>query len=210
VTGIGCLLAWHDSVRYWTSVLFETSRVGALAYAGNQSIQAVLARAGIGPGTTAGTAAWLALSAVVLAAACWGMRHALAESEKCMALSLNACAALLILPISWSHHWVWCIPALLTLAVISRRENSRLWLAITFAGLAVFAASPQWWFPSGAGRELRWAVWQQAVGSSYVIFALSVLALSAYARTTITRKSITAPRSVERGESVPARPARPA
>ncbi|HEY5018138.1 MAG TPA: hypothetical protein VII59_15325, partial [Streptosporangiaceae bacterium] len=41
------------------------------------------------------------------------------------------------------------------------------------------AAAPQWWFPSGGGRELGWAVWQQAVGSSYVILAAAVLLLSA-------------------------------
>jgi len=39
----------------------------------------------------------------------------------------------------------------------------------------MFAVSPQWWFPNGGNRELRWAGWEQAVGSCYVIFAVGVL-----------------------------------
>jgi alpha-1,2-mannosyltransferase len=187
MTGIGFLLAWHDSVRYWSSVVFETSRVGGVAYAGNQSIQGILARAGLNPGTTAATTAWLALSAAVLAVACWGIRNALEASQDCWALSLNAFAPLMISPISWSHHWVWCIPALLTLAILGQRAHSRLWLVITAGGLVIFVAAPQWWFPSGAGRELSWAVWQQAAGSMYVIFAALALTLSALSKITITR-----------------------
>ena len=56
----------------------QTGRPGSPAYAANQSIQGVLARAGLDPHAPAGAAAWLALSAVVLALACRGMRRALA------------------------------------------------------------------------------------------------------------------------------------
>jgi alpha-1,2-mannosyltransferase len=181
-TGAGFLLAWHDSVRYWTSIVFQTGRIGGIAYAGNQSLQGVLARAGLDPRTPAGAAAWLVLSIAVLVAACRGMRHALAASETTWALSLNAFAALLVSPISWSHHWVWSMPAVLTLAVIGRRHHLRLLFVTAVSGLLVFAASPQWWFPSAAGRELRWSFWQQATGSSYVLFAALVLLLSACAK----------------------------
>jgi alpha-1,2-mannosyltransferase len=183
-TGAGFLLAWPDSVRYWTSIVFQAGRLGNTAYAGNQSIQGVLARAGADPRTLAGTAVWLALSAAVLVVACRGMRHAFAAGENAWALALNAFAALLISPVSWSHHWVWCVPAILTLAILGVRQRARLPLVIAAAGLAVFGASPQWWFPSGTDRELRWAVWQQIVGSAYFIFAALVLLLSAYAKLT--------------------------
>ena len=46
-------------------------------------------------------------------------------------------------------------------------------------GLAVFAAAPQCWFRSGGNRELRWAAWQRAAGSSYVILGGAALLLSA-------------------------------
>jgi alpha-1,2-mannosyltransferase len=178
-TAAGFLLAWHDSVRYWTSIVFQTGRAGDLIYAANQSIQAVLGRAGLDPGTPAGTAVWLALCVVVLVLAARGMRDALARSADAWALSLNAFAALLISPISWSHHWVWAVPGLVTLAVISRRRRHRAGLVTAAAGLVIFAAAPQWWFPSGGNREAHWAVWQQIIGSSYVIFAAVVLVLAA-------------------------------
>ena len=112
-------------------------------------------------------------------AACRGMRPALDRGANAWALSLNALAALLMSPISWSHHWVWGETAMLTLALLSARHRRLGGLALAAVGLAVFAASPQWWFPSGGNRELGWAVWQQAVGSSYVILAAVVLLLSA-------------------------------
>jgi alpha-1,2-mannosyltransferase len=203
-TGVGFLLARHDSVRYWTSVVFQANRTGHLTYAGNQSIVAVVARAGLDPRTMAGVAVWLAASAVVLAAAWWGMRRAFAATEDCWALSLNAFAALLISPISWSHHWVWCVPALLTLAVIARQHRFRLTLATAAFGFVVFAAAPQWWFPSGQNLEVHWAVWQQAIGSSYVIFAALVLALSAFGQFTAAREptaaSVDAPSGLDEGD----------
>jgi alpha-1,2-mannosyltransferase len=203
-TGAGFLFDWPDSVRYWTSVVFQAARPGSPAYAANQSIQGVLARAGLDPHSPAGAVTWLVLAAVAIAVACLGMRRALAASADAWALSLNALAGLLISPISWSHHWVWGETAVLTLAILGwrgrtrdRRQDAavhrgrtgrphgagpmpgRLWLAIAAAGAVTFALSPQWWFPSGGNRELHWTAWEQAVGSSYVIFAAVVLLAAA-------------------------------
>ena len=180
-TGAGFLLDWHDSARYWTSAVFQAGRPGSPAYAANQSILGVLARAGLDPRSPAGAAAWLALSAVVVIAACRGMRPALDRGTNAWALSINALAALLVSPISWSHHWVWGETAMLTLALLSARPRRPGGLALAVVGLAVFAAAPQWWFPSGGNRELSWALWQQAVGGSYVILAAAVLLWSAAA-----------------------------
>jgi alpha-1,2-mannosyltransferase len=181
-TGAGFLLAPGDSARYWTSVVAAPGRPGSPAYAANQSIQGVLARAGLDPHSLAGSLLWLALSAVVLALACRGMRRALAGAADAWALSLNAFAALLISPVSWSHHWVWGETAVLTLALLGRRAGRRAVLAAAAGGLAVFAAAPQWWFPFGRNSELSWALWQQVLGSSYVILAAALLLLSACLR----------------------------
>ena len=173
-TGAGFLLAGRDSTEYWTSVLFQSGRPGSPAYAANQSILGVIARAGLDPHSPAGTALWLTLSAAVVVAACRGMRRALAASEPAWALSLNAFAALLICPISWSHHWVWGETAVLILAVGSRHWG-RLKLAAVAVGVLLFAVAPQWWFPDGGNRELHWAAWEQVVGDSYVIYAAVIL-----------------------------------
>lgn len=180
-TAVGFALDWHDSVRYWTSIVVQTGRPGSLLFCANQSIQGVLARAGLDPRTPTGTAAWLAASAVVLVLAWFGMRRARAASDDAWALSLNAFAALLISPISWTHHWVWAEPALLVLAVLAWRHSWRAGLAAVAAGLVTFAVSPAWLLPSGHDTGPRWAPWEQVAGSPYVIFAAAVLLLSAFA-----------------------------
>ena len=184
VTAVGFALAGRDSVRYWTVAVFQTGRVGDPVHAANQCLQAVLARAGFPPHTVGGMAAWLGLSVLVAVLTLRGMRRALAASQDCLALSLNAFAALLISPMSWSHHWVWCAPALLTLADLGRRYRRRLAVAAAACGFVIFAAAPQWWLGRFAGPEVRWAAWQQVLGSSYVIFAAIVLLLAARGRLT--------------------------
>jgi alpha-1,2-mannosyltransferase len=180
VTAIGFAVAWHDSVRYWTSIVFQVGRAGSLQSASNQSILAVLARAGLDPHTPTGIATWLALSVVAAAVACRGIRQAFAASEDCLALSLNAVAALLISPVSWSHHWVWCIPVLLTLTTLGIRHRSRLPLTAACIGLVIFAAAPQFWLPHGRNMEPHWAAWQQAIGNSYALFAALILLLASF------------------------------
>jgi alpha-1,2-mannosyltransferase len=180
----GFVLAGHDSMGYWTGTVFQTDRVGNPATAANQCLQAVLARAGLDPHSTLGLAVWLALAALVVLLACLGMRHAFAASQDCLALSLCAFAALLISPMSWSHHWVWCAPALLVLADLGRRHHHRLAVATAACGLVLFVTAPQWWVGKFAGPEPSWPVWQQVIGSSYVLFAVVVLLLSARGRLT--------------------------
>jgi alpha-1,2-mannosyltransferase len=171
-SGLGFLLAPADSARYWTSTFFNVDRIGEPQNASNQSIFGVLARAGLHPGTISFTFFWLGLSVIVIAAACVGMRHALAAGDVYLALILNAFAILLVSPISWSHHWVWAVPALLCLAISARR------LAVT--GLVIFALGPQCWLPQGGSRELNWAPWEQILGDSYVLCAVAVIGWFAY------------------------------
>ena len=192
----GFALAWRDSVRYWTSVVFQSGRPGNPAYAANQSVEAVLTRAGLAPHSPAGLGLWLAASAVVVLLACIGMRRALDRSRgagadrnrgwDAWALSLNAFAALLVSPVSWSHHWVWGETAMLVLACLSLREQRpagrRAGLSLAAAGTVLFAVSPQWWFPSAGNRGLHWPWWEQLAGSSYVILAVTVLLAAAVAR----------------------------
>jgi alpha-1,2-mannosyltransferase len=180
-TGAAFALDWHDSVPYWTQVVTDTRRPGNPAFAANQAISGLIARAGLDPQTHAGLIAWLALSAAVIVVTVLGMRRALAGAEPAWALSLNALAALLISPISWTHHWVWAEPALLVLAVLAWRHSWRAGPAAVATGLVTFAVSPAWLLPSGHDAGLRWAPWHQVAGDSYVIFAAAVLLLSAFA-----------------------------
>ena len=178
--GIGFVLAWHDSVEYWTSVIFQASRPGSPAYAANQSIQGVLARAGLDPHSPAGAVTWLVLSAVVVALACLGMRRAFAASADAWALSLNAFAGLLIspdlvvAPLGVGRDGGADAGDPQRAAPAARRDSRWPPRAV------MFAVAPQWWFPDrrepraplgrlGAGgrqlvRDLRAAAVLLAVG----------------------------------------------
>ena len=41
-------------MKYWTGTVFDSSRIGGVGYVGNQSVQSVLARAGLHGATATG------------------------------------------------------------------------------------------------------------------------------------------------------------
>jgi alpha-1,2-mannosyltransferase len=173
VTGIGFLAAPHDSKSYWTDMVFNTGRIGPLVFAGNQSMNGVLLRAHLNG--SARQDVWLLLAAAIgllgLAAATRAARAGLAL----LTLAVTACTALLVSPVSWSHHWVWSAPVLLTAVIHGHRTHDRRTLVWSYAGLVLFLASPQWWFPHTQNREYGWGWWEQIIGSTYVWIALAAL-----------------------------------
>jgi alpha-1,2-mannosyltransferase len=177
VTGIGALAAPHDSVRYWTKMVFDTGRIGPLAFAGNQSLNGVLYRAHLTG--AAEQAAWFAAAVVIGVLGLLAISRVARANRPLLALGLTACTALLVSPVSWSHHWVWAAPFLLTGVLAAYRARNRRAFALAASGLALFLASPQWWFPGTENRELHWGWWEQVLGSTYVWVALGVLVAAA-------------------------------
>jgi alpha-1,2-mannosyltransferase len=175
-TGAAFVVAPHDSLRYWTAIAYQPARIGAVAYTANQSVLGTLARLGLG--NPVRTWLWLALCLLVAALAVVGMRGALKANQVTSALVLNAAAGLLISPISWSHHWVWAAPALLTWLAATSPNRRRLPVFAVLA-LLTFALAPHWLLPSGGDRELHWSWWQQAVGDSYTLIGFAALTLAA-------------------------------
>jgi alpha-1,2-mannosyltransferase len=171
-TGAGFALAPRDSLRYWTQVAYQPARIGGISFASNQSILGALARLGLG--APARTWLWLTLCLLVAALTVTGMRGALKAGKVTSALWLNAAAGLLISPVSWSHHWVWAAPALLT-CLNTTNPNRRRPPTVAVLALLIFAIAPHWLLPTGGGRELHWAWWQQAAGDSYALTGLAAL-----------------------------------
>lgn len=174
--GAGFAFAPHDSLRYWTQIAYQPARTGGISYASNQSILGTLARLGLSNPARAWL--WLALCLLVAALAITGMRGAIKTNQVTYALLLNAVAGLLISPISWSHHWVWVAPALLT-CLSTTDPNHRRPRALAVLALLTFAIAPHWLLPSGGGRELHWSWWQQAAGDSYALTGLAALTQAA-------------------------------
>ncbi|WP_313884418.1 glycosyltransferase 87 family protein [Streptomyces tropicalis] len=95
---------------YWTRALWDTGRVGRLAYVSNQSLRGVLARLG-----ETGGPLWAAAAVLVLAVWARRSRGATAAGDWPAAFALTGAAACLVSPVTWVHHLVWLLPALAVL-----------------------------------------------------------------------------------------------
>ncbi|MEU9333905.1 glycosyltransferase 87 family protein [Streptomyces sp. NPDC048290] len=158
---VGALVLPAASVDFWTRRLFETGRVGKAWIVDNQSLQGLVARA-LGdphPGP-----AWALTAVAVAAAGLWLVRSAPDERT---AVLLTAGTALLVSPISWSHHWVWCVPLL---AVALAQGQLR---AAGLLGL-LFTARTMWLVPHQGDLDLRLPWWQQLAASPYPLLALAL------------------------------------
>jgi alpha-1,2-mannosyltransferase len=162
-TAVGFLLSWQNSLRFWTEqVVFGTQSRG-MSNPINQSLKVMLVRLGSDQGLP-----WLLLAVVVLAMTAVGIRRA---QHPTWALGLNALGGLLISPVSYSHHWVWAVPVLLTAAVTAWRTRARSAIVATVVGMALFVLAPHWWWDA----DDPWTVLHLLVGNAYVIAAVLVL-----------------------------------
>jgi hypothetical protein len=167
VTMGGYLLAGPETIQYFTSVVFDTARVGQTDATANQSLAGILARLYDSPTTP--TLMWLAFGLLVLAVGMSRAASAHREGDELVAFTLIGLTANVICPISWSHHLVFVIPAVIVLLDSAlRRRGSALALASrgllvrtpagipALAGLGrlalgagvywLFVCSPIWWY----------------------------------------------------------------
>ncbi|MEU0878759.1 glycosyltransferase 87 family protein [Lentzea sp. NPDC005914] len=166
LAGAGFVLAPKDSAEFWFHALLDPSRAGGLAYMANQSLRGVLHR--FNPGQPAETLLWVLLSGVVVLLAVVAARR---TRNDVVALVAIATAGLLASPVSWSHHWVWCVPAFLALGFL-RGNGTRVALA---ALVVVFSIRPFTWLPGTGDREVLWTWWQHLYGDVYTWIAIGLL-----------------------------------
>ncbi|WP_086839730.1 glycosyltransferase 87 family protein [Amycolatopsis kentuckyensis] len=158
-TALGAVLLPADSARYWTSALFNDHFAQMKGWVGNQSWAGFAAR-------TAPGQVWpLAFAALVVAGAAIVVRWRYREGDERGALLVTAGCALLVSPISWTHHWVWVGPALGYLLAAGRRWSA-LFVAAVFTGWTVAVV------PGGQGRERTWTAGQALVGNAYLLVTL--------------------------------------
>ncbi|MFC3897731.1 glycosyltransferase 87 family protein [Lentzea rhizosphaerae] len=108
----GFLIAPRDSVQYWFHSLLNPDRIGDMSLSTNQSIRGLVRDLGLAQGVE--TLLWAALAAAVVALAVFVARR---TRDDLVALFVIAAAGLLASPVSWLHHWVWCVPVLVFLAL---------------------------------------------------------------------------------------------
>jgi alpha-1,2-mannosyltransferase len=137
-TGVAAILAPADSWEYWTKTVLHTGRIGYIALSTNQNITGALARLAV-PSTTA-TVIWVVASVTMLALSVWAARRALDASEPVLALMCIALFALVVSPVSWSHHWVWLLPAVASAGAVGCRRRNVPLMAVALIGLLMVAS----------------------------------------------------------------------
>jgi alpha-1,2-mannosyltransferase len=155
-TTLGFVVLPADSIRYWTSAIFNDHFAERKGWVGNQSWQGFLAR-------TMPEQTWLfGIAALFVAAAVFLLRRRYKAGDEQGALLASAGCALVISPISWTHHWVWIVPALGYLLAQGRRWFAAA-LAVVFTGWTVAVV------PNGGGSERNWDAGQAIIGNAYLL-----------------------------------------
>ena len=184
LTLLAALAAPAESWEFFTSAMWDPGRAGFADYSGNQNLKGAIAR---GLPEAAWNLTWAACSLLAVVAA-WFLCRRLDRlrgaggaaggpgQDDGLILSLQISVVmvlgLLISPISWSHHWVWCLPVLMSVAAAAWRWRSTALGVAGAAGFLVFVLAMQWWFPEQNHVEQNWPAWAKAVGSSYTWWAL--------------------------------------
>jgi hypothetical protein len=179
---ISVILLPRPSVRYWSGYVFDADRPGSAVDLANQSLRGVAARLGhsIDPGGL-----WLAAAVLVAAVGLTVATGALAAADRlpfATAWAVVTCAvtALLVSPVTWTHHWVWNVPMTVLLTCEAIRRRDRRWAAAAGACVAVFCSYALWLLPHNRSRpELHENPAQMLLAAAYPLAGLAFLATAA-------------------------------
>ncbi|GAA1957067.1 glycosyltransferase 87 family protein [Kitasatospora viridis] len=170
-TLVGFLAMPGQSRYFWTAALWDTGRIGSVPYVSNQSLLGLSARL-VPEG--AARPLWLLLVLPVLALWARRARRAADGGDERGGFALTGLTCCLVSPITWVHHLVWMLPALLVLvdagwsAADPVRRRRLLWAA---AGICVLLTSGLVWL---------WRFGAHGVGgllgaNAYVLATLALL-----------------------------------
>ena len=177
---LGFAIVPGDSGAYWGGAFLDPGRVGRIENAANQSLRGAIARLAH---TTDVQGLWLAAAVLVALAGLTLAVRAGRRGDEARGVSLCVVTALLVSPISWSHHWALAVPALLLLACEARVRRSAALAVAASAGVLVALVRMIWWVPVNRPRhsELHLAGAQLLYGDAYVLLAVVALGLAGIA-----------------------------
>jgi alpha-1,2-mannosyltransferase len=173
---LGFVLVPGDSRAYWGGAFLDSGRVGRIENAANQSLRGAFAR--LAHSTDVQTV-WLCAAVVIALAGLTLAARAGRRGDDVQGVSLCALTGLLVSPISWSHHWVLAVPALMLLAMDAWRRRAPVVLGAAAAVAIVALLHMIWWVPVNRPRhsELHLNLIQILYADAYV--AIAILALAA-------------------------------
>jgi alpha-1,2-mannosyltransferase len=161
VTGALFAISPHASWMYYTKDAFDVKRVGDSLTVGNQVLHAAIIRAHLSPSSVL----FDLIEAVVLCGGVAIAAVAYRHSSRLLAALVCAATGLLLSPLSWLHHYVWIVPALIWLAVGTDRPARGAWWALVAA--VTFVVVPP---TSAGGSGPLWFVRDDAYVVATLVF----------------------------------------
>jgi alpha-1,2-mannosyltransferase len=174
--GIGVLLLPGPSLTFWGGALFDSSRTRP---PGEQAFGSSIRGAVLGLLPDALAPVWLPASLAVGVAGIALAVRASRRGEELLGIVVVAVTGLLVSPVTWYAHWVWCVPVLALAA--ARLDRDRLPARTALAGLwLVFAIPLPWWLGYlAAGRPFPERAWVAPTELLYLLTGASLLVLAA-------------------------------
>ncbi|WP_440901151.1 mannosyltransferase [Actinosynnema sp.] len=132
--GLGYAISASQSHQFWFELLGDATRVGPVGSAINQSLRGALSRT-VGHDVETGPI-FLVAAALAAALALWALLESVRANDSLAAVVSTQFLGLLVSPISWSHHWVWMVPALLwlTYRATHRLATAAAWVWLVAVG----------------------------------------------------------------------------
>jgi alpha-1,2-mannosyltransferase len=180
VLSFGVAVVAYDEVRdFFTAILWDTSRVGHPDNVFNQSVNGFLARL-VSPDPPS-RGLWMALAVVVVAFGMWRAHRLFAAGDDIAGVTITGFVALMVTPISWTHHAVWVVPAVIILghrAVelgrrfrnLDKSETRSFWLVI-----GLLAAGAGWTIEAHHYVTDRTKDWSVATWSDQLLATLPTI-----------------------------------
>lgn len=171
VSLLAAALAPDASRVFWTDALWNTDRIGAVAFVSNQSLHGAVARI---HETHPSTLAWLASVVAVMVWWVVRIRRSAAAGDEMTGFALTGIVGCLISPITWIHHLVWVGPALLLLLdnalVAPTRKRRNQMLAFMIFSYVVLCSRFVWNFHAAFGNPISWLLSNSYVWVSLALF----------------------------------------
>lgn len=201
----GFALMPRTSAHFWDITFLNPQRVSRVQNTENQSLLGVMAR---NLHTSDLLGVWLGVAVVVAVAGLALAARAQRRGDEALGFSLCALTGLLVSPISWTHHWVIAVPALLLAGVSLCRDDTRKRRVRIVGTAAITALAVTGW--ANLAREVSDTNWLHLPATSifyseiYVVAGLAALGLAAYPGNQATPRAAVAA-TVRRSRRSPAR-----
>ena len=185
-TGVGALVVPHDTWVYFRHVLWSTDRIGDPTIISNQSAKGTLGRLATSLADSHAAAGASRPMALVWALIVLALAALLIATNRCHQYDVQSSGqiktgrailpsavglfGLLASPVSWTHHWVWVLPAIVALFTITggsnlpattrsdavnsphssqrfRSRRAKRYAILTGTGSGIFLMGTVWWAP---------------------------------------------------------------